>query len=132
MSTMALVLMALVLGWLTTLSLVRDLTRVELTDFTIAASGALAEALLLPRVGFEVWGEYGLRLSTLATMEAAALLTLIAANLARGRGIRAGALLSAVCPAHHAAVTVGHNAVKGTRIGIEHQGEELAIPFPQG
>ena len=132
MSTAAIVLIALVLGWLGTLSLARDVTRVELIDFTIATSGALATALLLPRVGFEVWGEYGLRLSALATMEAAALLTLVTANLARGRGIRAGALLSAVCPAHHAAVTVGHDAVKGTRIGVEHQGEELAIPFPQG
>lgn len=130
MSTMAVVLMALVLGWLSTLFLVRDVTRVELTDFTIAASGALATALLLPRVGFEVWGEYGLRLSTLATMGAAAVLTLVTANLARGRGIRAG--LTAVCPAHHAAATVRHDAVKGTRIGIEHQGEEVAIPFPQG
>ena len=132
MSTMAVGLMALVLGWLSTLALVRDVTRVELTDFTIAASGALATALLLPRVGFEVWGEYGLRLPTLATMGAAALLTLVTANLARGRGIRAGALLSAVCPAHHAAMAVGHDTMKGTRIGIEHQGEEVAIPFPQG
>jgi hypothetical protein len=131
MSTMAIVLMALVLGWLSTLCLVRDLVRVKLTDFAIAASGALVMALLLPRVGFEVWGEYGMRLSTLATMEAAALLTLVTANLARGRGIRGGALLAAVRPAHHAAVTVGHDAVKGTRIGIEHQGKELSIPFPQ-
>ena len=130
MSTMAIVLMALVLGWLSTLVLVRDVTRVELTDFTIAASGALATALLFPRVGFEVWGEYGLRLSALAVMQAAALLTLATANLARGRGIRAG--LAAVRPAHHAAATVGHDTVKGTRISIEHQGEEVAIPFPQG
>jgi len=132
MITAAIILVALVLGWLGTLFLARDVMRVELTDFTIAASGALATALLLPRVGFEVWGEYGLRLSALATMEAAALLTLVVANLARGRGIRAGALLTAVCPAHHAAVTVGHDAMKGTRIGIEHQGQEVAIPFPQG
>ena len=132
MSTMAIVLMALVLGWLSTLVLVRDVMRVELTDFTIAASGALATALLFPRVGIEVWGEYGLRLSALAAMQAAALLTLATANLARGRGIRAGASLAAVRPAHHATAAVGHDAVKGTRIGIEHQGEEVAIPFPQG
>jgi hypothetical protein len=129
MSTVVIILMALVLGWLGTLALARDVMRVELTDFIIAASGALATAVLLPRMGFEVWAEYGLRLSTLATMEAAALLTLVAANLVRGRGIRAG--LAAVGPAHHVAVTVGHDAVKRTWIGIEHQREEVAIAFPQ-
>lgn len=132
MGTVAIFLVALVLGWLATLSLARDIARLELTDFVIAASGGWAIALLLPLMGFEVWGEYGLRLATLGMMEAAAMLTLIAANLARGRGIRAGALLAAVCPAHHAAMSVGHDTMKGTRIGVEHQGQEVAIPFPQG
>ena len=112
---------ALVLGWLGTLSLARDVARLELADFMIATGGALALALVLPRMGCEIWGEYGLRLATLGMMEAAAVLTLMTANLARGRGLRAGALLAAVCPAHHAAVAVGHDAVEGTRIGIEHQ-----------
>ena len=122
MGTVAIFQVALVLGWLATLSLARDVARLELTDFLIAAGGALAMALLLQHVGFEVWGEYGLRLATVAMMAVAAVSTLIAANLARGRGIRAGALLTAVCPAHHAAVAIRHDAMKGTRIGIEHQG----------
>lgn len=122
MGTVAIFQVALVLGWLTTLSLARDVARLELADFLIATGGALATALLLPRMGFEVWGVYGLRLATLAIMEAGALLTLVAANLARRRGIRAGVLLTAVCPTHHAAVAVGHDAMKGARIGIKHQG----------
>lgn len=121
MGTVAIFQVALVLGWLATLSLARDVARLQLTDFMISTGGALAMALLLPRMGFEVWGMYGLRLATLGLMEAAAVLTLIAANLARGRGIRAGVLLAAVCPAHHAAVSVRHDAVKGTRVGIEYQ-----------
>ena len=120
MHTAAILPVALVLGWLSTLSLARDVARLELADFLIATGGALATALVLPRMGFEVWGEYGLRLTALGMMEVAAVLTLIAANLARGRGVRAGALLSAVCPAHHAAVAVGHDAMKGARIGVEH------------
>ena len=122
MHTAAIFPVALVLGWLGTLSLARDVARLELADFLIATGGALGTALLLPRMGFEVWGEYGLRLPTIGMMAAAAVLTLIMANLVRGRGIRAGALLAAVCPAHHATVAVGHDAMKGTRIGIEHQG----------
>lgn len=120
MSTAAISLVALVLGWLSTLALVRDLKCVQLRDVSISASGALATALLLPHIGFEIWGEYGLRLATLAWMETAAVLTLVAANLARGRGVRAGVLLATVCPTHHAAFTVGHDAVKGARVGIEH------------
>jgi hypothetical protein len=119
MNTAAILPVALVLGWLSTLSLARDVARLELADFMIATGGALATALVLPRMGVEICGEYGLRLATLGMMEVAAVLTLIAANLARGRGIRA---LAAVCPTHHAAVAVGHDAVKGTRIGVEHQG----------
>ena len=90
MGTIALLVVALVLGWLGTLSLVRDLSRVELIDFTLAASGALLAGLLLPRLGFEFLGENGLRMSTLFAMATASILTLIAANLIRGRGIRAG------------------------------------------
>jgi hypothetical protein len=122
MNTAAILPVALVLGWLSTLSLARDVARLELADFMIATAGALATALVLPRMGFEIWGEYGLRLATLGMMEVAAVLALVAANLARGRGIRAGALLAAVCPAHHAAVAVRHDAMKGTRIGVEYQG----------
>ena len=121
MHTAAIFPVALVLGWLSTLSLARDVARLELADFMIATGGALAMALLLPRMGYEIWGEYGLRLATFGMMEAAAVLTLMAANLVRGRGLRAGALLAAVCPAHHAAVAVRHDAVKGARIGIEYQ-----------
>jgi hypothetical protein len=122
MSTAAISLVALVVGWLCTLSLVRDLKCLELTDFSIAAGGALATALLLPHIGFEIWGEYGLRMATVALMGAAAVLTLMVANLTRGRGIRAGARSATVYPTHHAALTVGHDAVKGARISIEHQG----------
>jgi hypothetical protein len=92
MGTAAIFPVALVLGWLSTLSLARDVARLELTDFLIATGGALVLAVWLPRMGFEIWGEYGLRLTTVGMMEAAAVLTLMAANLARGRGLRAGAL----------------------------------------
>jgi uncharacterized membrane protein YeaQ/YmgE (transglycosylase-associated protein family) len=87
MSTVALLQVALVLGWLGALSLARDVARMELTDFMIAASGALLASWLMPRLGFEVWGEYGPRLSTHLSMAVAAVLTLILANLVRGRGL---------------------------------------------
>jgi uncharacterized membrane protein YeaQ/YmgE (transglycosylase-associated protein family) len=94
MDTISLFLVALVLGWLGTLCLVRDLSRLELTDFSIAAAGALVTGLMLPRLGLEIWGENGLRTSSLASMATASILTLVAANLIRGRGIRSGVLLS--------------------------------------
>ena len=93
MITLALLLVACVVGWLTTLSLVRDVRRLELTDFLIAASGAFCSAfLLMPRMGLPVWGDYGLRLSALAGMALAAVTVLVLANLVRGRGFRAGKL----------------------------------------
>src|SRR5262245_20787886 len=96
MEMVALLLMALVLGWLGTLSLVRDLSRVEFTDFLIATAGALSAGLLLPRLGFDLWGDNGLRISPLCTMAGASLVTLISANLIRGRGMRAGVVLSSM------------------------------------
>jgi len=96
MDMVALFLMALALGWLGTLSLVRDLSRVEFTDFLIAAAGALSAGVLLPRLGFEVWGDNGLRISPLCAMAGASLVTLISANLIRGRGLRAGMVLSSM------------------------------------
>ncbi len=94
MGTIALFLVALVLGWLGTLLLVRDVSRLQFRDFSIAAAGALTAGLILPRIGFEVLGENGLRMSTLLAMAAASVLTLITANLLRGRGFRAGVMLS--------------------------------------
>jgi hypothetical protein len=93
MITSALLLVAFVVGWITTLSLVRDLRRLEFTDFLIAASGAFCSAVvLMPRMGLPVWGDYGLRLSALFAMALAAVTVLVLANLLRGRGLRAGKL----------------------------------------
>jgi uncharacterized membrane protein YeaQ/YmgE (transglycosylase-associated protein family) len=89
MGTVAMSLVALVLGWLGTLSLVKDVSRLRLTDFTIATAGALVTGLVLPRLDLELLGENGLRMSTLCAMAAASVLTLVAANLIRGHGIRA-------------------------------------------
>jgi hypothetical protein len=101
MSTFALLLIALValvVGWITTLSLVRDVRRLECRDFLIAASGAFCSAfLVLPRLGIAVWGDYGLRLPAIGAMAIAAVAALMLANLVRWRGLRAGKLrLSAV------------------------------------
>jgi uncharacterized membrane protein YeaQ/YmgE (transglycosylase-associated protein family) len=93
MGTVALFLVALVLGWLGTLSLARDVSRLELTDFSIAATGSLLIGLVLPRLGCDIWGQNGLRMSALFAMAGAAVVTLVAANLLRGRGMRAGLLL---------------------------------------
>lgn len=93
MNTFALLLVALVVGWLATLSLVRDIHRLEFTDFLIAASGACCAAfLVLPRMGISVWGDYGLRLPAAFGMGLAAVSVLVLANLVRGRGFRAGKL----------------------------------------
>jgi len=93
MGTISLLLVALVLGWLGTLCLVRDVSRLQARDFLIAAGGALVAGLLLPRVGLEIFGDNGLRMPSLSAMGAGSILTLVVANLIRGRGIRAGALL---------------------------------------
>lgn len=93
MNTLALLLVAFVVGWITTLSLVRDVRRLELGDFLIAAGGAFCWAYVaMPRMGVPVWGDYGLRLTTLLGMALAAVGVLVATNLVRGRGIRAGQL----------------------------------------
>lgn len=91
MGTFAVFLTALVLGWLGTLCLARDLAHIEIKDFTISACGASCMGLVvLPQLGIAVWGEYGLRFTALLWMELAAVFVLILANLARGRGIRTG------------------------------------------
>lgn len=96
MSTFALLLIALValvVGWIATLSLVRDVRRLECRDFLIAASGAFCSAfLVLPRLGVQVWGDYGLRLPAIGAMALAAVAVLMLANLVRGRGLRGGKL----------------------------------------
>ena len=94
MSIFALLLIALVamvVGWIATLSLVRDIRRLECRDFLIAAGGAFCSAfLVLPRLGIQVWGDYGLRLPAIGAMAVAAVVVLMLANLVRGRGLRAG------------------------------------------
>jgi hypothetical protein len=93
MSTFALLLVASVVGWLATLSLVRDVHRLEFTDFLIATSGSCCAAfLVMPWMGISVWGDYGLRLPAAFGMGLAALSVLVLANLVRGRGFRAGKL----------------------------------------
>lgn len=86
-------LVALVVGWIATLSLVRDVRRLQCRDFLIAAGGAFGSALLvLPRLGIQLWGDYGLRLAAIGAMAVAAVVVLMLANLVRGRGLRAGKL----------------------------------------
>jgi hypothetical protein len=96
MSTFALLLVAFVasiVGWLATLSLVRDVRRTEARDFLIATSGAFCSAtLLMPKLGIAVWGDYGLRFPAVLGMALAAGSALVVANLVRGRGLRCGAL----------------------------------------
>jgi uncharacterized membrane protein YeaQ/YmgE (transglycosylase-associated protein family) len=98
MGTVALVVIALAVGWLGTLALVRDLSHVKRRDFSIATTGALVAGLILPRLGFEILGDNGLRLSTLFAMLMASIVTLAVANLLRGRGLRAGVLLTSLPP----------------------------------
>jgi hypothetical protein len=96
MSTFALMLVAFVasvVGWLATLSLVRDVRRTEFRDFLIAAGGAFCSAaIIMPKLGIAVWGDYGLRFPAVLGMALAAAGALVVANLVRGRGVRCGAL----------------------------------------
>ncbi len=99
-------LVAVVVGWLATLSLVRDIHRTELTDFLIAATGAFCSAfLVLPRLGIQVWGDYGLTLPATLGMAVAAVMVLTLANLARGRGLRCGKLRSLAAKRTQVALT---------------------------
>jgi hypothetical protein len=91
MITLALLPIALALGWLGTLLLSRDVAYVELKDFVIATAGASCVGLVgMPQLGVPVLGENGLRLATILSMVLAAVLTLLIANLIRGRGIWCG------------------------------------------
>ncbi len=93
MITLVLLPIALVLGWLGTLFLSRDLARVELKDFVIAAAGASCMGLVgMPQMGIAVLGDHGLRLAAMLPMVLAAILTLLIANLVRGRGIWCGSV----------------------------------------
>jgi len=93
MSTFALLLVSLVMGWLATLALVRDVHRLEFRDVLIAASGAACWAFVgMPRMGMQIWGEYGLRFSAILEIGLAAVTLLVVANLLRGRGFRCGTL----------------------------------------
>jgi len=97
MVTLALLPIALVLGWLGTLCLSRDLAHLELKDFVIATAGASCMGLVgMPQLGIALFGDNGLRLAAMLPMIIAALLALVVANLVRGRGIRCGARASAV------------------------------------
>lgn len=93
MIALALLPIALALGWLGTLFLSRDLANVELKDFVIATAGASCMALVgMPQMGIAAFGDYGVRLPAVFSMILAAVLTLVIANLLRGRGVRCGAL----------------------------------------
>jgi hypothetical protein len=97
MITLTLFPIALALGWLGTLLLSRDVTHVELKDFLIATAGASCVGLVgMPQLGIAVFGENGLRFPTILSMVLASVLTLIVANLIRGRGIRCGIRRSTV------------------------------------
>lgn len=39
--------------------------------------------------------------------------------------------LAAEAPAQHASVAIGHQAVEGTRVAVEDQGQEMPVAFPQ-
>jgi len=91
MITLTLLPIALALGWLGTLLLSRDVAHVELKDFLIATAGASCVGLVgMPQLGIAVLGENGVRFPTIVSMVLAAVLTLVVANLVRGRGIRCG------------------------------------------
>lgn len=91
MVALALLPIALVLGWIGTLCLSRDLANVELKDFLIATAGASCMGLVgMPQMGIAVFGDYGVRMATVVSMVLAAVLTLTVANLVRGRGLRCG------------------------------------------
>jgi uncharacterized membrane protein YeaQ/YmgE (transglycosylase-associated protein family) len=90
MITLALLPIALALGWLGTLILSRDLANVEFKDFVIATAGASFVVLLGPQLGIDVLGEQGVRLVAILPMILAAVLSLAVANLLRGRGVRCG------------------------------------------
>jgi hypothetical protein len=97
MIALALVPIALVLGWLGTLCLSRDMANVELKDFVIATGGASCMGLVgMPQLGIAVLGDHGVRLAAVVSMILAAVLTLVVANLLRGRGVRCGARHSAL------------------------------------
>jgi len=80
----------LILGWLATLILHREIEHIRILDFLIAVTGAaLAGGLLAPLLGISLTGEFGLTLIGLLLSFAGAMLLLAAANLLRyGRLLR--------------------------------------------
>lgn len=110
MSTFTLLFASLVMGWLATLALVRDVHRLQCRDVLIAACGAAGWAFLgMPFFNLPVWGDYGLRLSAIVQIAVAAFVLLMLANLVRGRGVRAG------CPHMHARILARRAADRANR-----------------
>lgn len=84
MEVVTLLAVAVLVGWLATLSLHAELDQVSVLNFTIAIIGAgLAGGLLAPALGIPPTGEYGLSLLGTVISWAGATVLLALANLLR-------------------------------------------------
>jgi uncharacterized membrane protein YeaQ/YmgE (transglycosylase-associated protein family) len=84
MDVVALVIVAVLAGWLATLILHVEIAEVSLVNFGIAIAGAgLAGIVLAPRLGISATGEYGLSLSGTVLAWGGAMTLLALINLLR-------------------------------------------------
>ena len=84
MDVVTLLTVAVLVGWLATLSLQARIDNVSVADFTIAVTGAaLAGGVLAPYLGIAPTGEYGLSLSGTVISWAGATALLAVTNLLR-------------------------------------------------
>jgi uncharacterized membrane protein YeaQ/YmgE (transglycosylase-associated protein family) len=84
MDVVTLLTVAVLVGWLATLSLQARIDNVSLVDFIIAVTGAgLAGGFLAPYLGISPTGEYGLSLSGTLISWAGATALLAVSNLVR-------------------------------------------------
>jgi uncharacterized membrane protein YeaQ/YmgE (transglycosylase-associated protein family) len=91
MSIVMLSVVALVVGWLATLILQRDMERLSLLDVSVGVTGAaMVGGLLAPFMGISTAGEYGFTLSGTFVSWLGAMSLLALVNLMRHGHIRCG------------------------------------------
>jgi uncharacterized membrane protein YeaQ/YmgE (transglycosylase-associated protein family) len=91
MSIATLSVVALLAGWLATLTLERDVDKLSLVDVIVGIAGAaLVGGLLAPFLGISTHGEYGFTLSGTFASWLGAISLLALVNLARHGQVRCG------------------------------------------
>ena len=85
----AVLILAVLVGWLATLIMQTDIQKVSILNFTIAIAGAaLGGGILAPHLGIATIDQYGFSASGILVSWLAAMLLLVTTNLIRRGSLR--------------------------------------------